>query len=95
MANYETRFPSSKNLSVIRYSTDTKILRVLYKSGYLYFFYDVQLYVYRAIESGAGKAAWSVLPSYAYRQINRGSSIDLSQYGFQDEEINLLRRIMG
>ena len=97
MARYQTQHPSSKNLQTIQYSSDTKILRVLYKSGYLYFFYGVQKYIYDQISNGSprgGKIAWKLLPNYPYRQINRNNSIDLSQYGFSSDEILLIQQIM-
>lgn len=96
MAIYSQRHPGSKNLEAISYSTDTKILRVLYRSGYLYFFYDVQKYIYDQIANGGGKIAWQLLPNYSYRQINRNYSIQLSAM-FPDlsyDEIVLLGKIM-
>lgn len=97
MAIYKTHHPESSNLRITSYNSDTKILRVLYKSGYLYLFYDVQKYIYDLIASGSprgGKIAWKVLPNYSYRQINRNYSIDLSSLSFTEEELALMKEIL-
>lgn len=100
---YQTRHPESSNLSITSYNSDTKILRVLYRSGFLYFFYGVQKYIYTEIASGSprgGKIAWRILQTkYPYRQINRNYSIELSnmlmkEYGLTKEEIMLVHSIM-
>lgn len=79
MAIERTYHPSSSNLRVSQYNTDTKTLRILFKSGYLYFFYGVPKRVYEYIAEGSprgGKRFWKVLAnSYPYRQINRDYTI--------------------
>lgn len=78
---YKNYHPMSTNLRVTVYNTDTKILRVLFKSGYLYFFYGVPKSVFDAIGEGVprgGKIFWRRLArNYPYRAINRSYSTEV------------------
>jgi hypothetical protein len=80
MAQYRTYHPDSSNLRITNYNSDTKIMRILFKSGYLYFFYGVPKRVYDYVAEGSprgGKRFWKALGyNYPYRQINQSWSID-------------------
>ena len=79
---------ASTNLDEIVYNSDTKILRVLFKSGWLYHFYGVPLRVFKAIEAAApkgGKISWAIMQRvYPYRLINKYG--DISNLDYQDED---------
>lgn len=84
MAIYRTYHPASSNLRVSQYNTDTKILRILFKSQNLYLFYNVPKRIYELIANASprgGKIFWrSLARNYPYRKINRSGSIsDTSQ----------------
>lgn len=80
MTIYRQYHTESSNLKVTGYNTDTKVMRILFRSGYLYYFYNVPKSIYTYIAEGApkgGKRFWARLAmNYPYRQINRGNSIN-------------------
>lgn len=80
MAILRTYHTDSSNLSVTQFNTNTKIMRVLFRSGYLYYFYDIPKAVYEYISTGApkgGKRFWRRMGNvYSYRQINRNYDIE-------------------
>jgi hypothetical protein len=84
MAIYRSSHSSSTNLEELQYNSSTKILRVLFKSRYLYFFYDCPKYIWKAIANESpkgGKLAWKILfRVYPYRRINRSGNIGDTDY---------------
>ena len=81
---YHSYHSSSTNLRELIYNTDTKIVRVLFKSGWLYHFYGVPLRVFRAIEAAApkgGKISWAIMQrAYPYRLLNKSGDIGNIDY---------------
>lgn len=78
MAIYRSYFDAGTNVKAISYNSDTRILRILFRSGYLYYFYNTSkgIYDYLAAGNRCGKKFWrAVAHNYSYRQINRGYSI--------------------
>ena len=80
MTILRTYHSNSRNLAVTSFNTDTRIMRILFRSGYLYMFYGVSRGSYEAVANGAprgGKEFWRrIAERYPYRQINRSGDIE-------------------
>lgn len=76
---YTNYHPKSENLRASSYNTDTRILKVLFKSGWLYFYYNFSKSKFDELGEKSPKGGkWfhqNVRFNYTYRAINRDYSL--------------------
>ena len=72
MAIYRTYHELSRNLVRTSFNTETRIMRVMFRSGKEYVYYNVPRGIYEYISEGSprgGKRFWNVLArKYQYRE---------------------------